>query len=123
MSLEVYKLLHFTGIFLTFAALGGQFLFVMRGGTREDRSARRIVAISHGIGLTLLLVGGFGMHAKLGYQGFPIWFAGKVGIWAVLGALMMVAWRMPNMARPLWFLLPVLGFVAAWLGIYKPLVG
>ena len=120
MPLEIYKLLHFTGIFLVFAALGGQLLFVWRGGTRADAGARRTVAITHGVGLALLLLGGFGMHAKLGYTGFPLWFGLKVGIWATLGALMMLPWRYPQLAKPLWIVLPLLGALATYCGIWKP---
>lgn len=122
MSLAFYKLMHFSGIFLVFAALGGQLLFVMRGGTREDASARRTVAITHGLGMAVLLVGGFGMNAKLGLETFPLWFIAKVALWVILGAWIMVPWRMPATTRALWVVLPILGIAAAWLGIYKPWV-
>lgn len=123
MAIEIYKLLHFVGILLVFNALGGQILFVWRGGTRADAAARRAVAITHGVGLLLLLLGGFGMHARLGYTGFPLWFGVKVGVWATLGAMMMVPWRYPHLARPLWVIVPLLGVVATALGIWKPTLG
>jgi hypothetical protein len=123
MAINVYKLLHFVGILLVFTALGGQILFVWRGGTRDDAGARRTVAITHGVGLLLLLLGGFGMHARLGYTGFPFWFGAKVGVWAALGATMMVPWRYPHLARRLWIVVPLLGAVATALGVWKPTLG
>lgn len=120
MSLAFYKLLHFSGIFLTFTALGGQILYVATGGDREDKAVRRSVAMLHGVGVIALLVGGFGMNAKLGLEGFPFWFVAKVALWAILASLLMVPWRMPQTARWLWWGLPVLGILGAAAGIYKP---
>lgn len=120
MPYEVYKLLHFFGIFLVFGALGGQLFFVINGGAKDTAVGRGLLAATHGLGLLAVLVGGFGMHAKLHIDGFPGWFLGKLAVWLVLGGLIAVGWRAPKLAKPLFLGLPVLGLIAAWLAVYKP---
>lgn len=120
MSYEFYKLLHFLGLFLAFTALGGQMFYVINGGTKDAAQSRGLIAAGHGLGLVLVLVAGFGMQAKLGIEGMPGWFLAKIGIWVALGAWLALPWRAPHLAKPLWFVLPLLGAVAAWLAIFKP---
>jgi hypothetical protein len=53
--------------------------------------------ITHGLGLLLVLVAGFGMLAKLGIHGVPTWAALKLIIWVALGAFAALAYK-ENMA-------------------------
>jgi hypothetical protein len=118
-----YRLIHFVGILLLFLALGGLSLHAANGGTRTSNRARALVAATHGLGLFIILLGGFGMLARLGIMhgaGFPGWIWTKLGIWLLLGVLMMVPYRKPEWGRVLWFVIPVLGGVAAYMAIYKP---
>ncbi len=50
-------MLHFAGIFLTFLSLGGTLLHALNGGDRESNPSRRWIAMGHGIGLLLVLIG------------------------------------------------------------------
>lgn len=119
----VYRIVHFFGIFLLFVSLGGLAFFAANGGTRETNASRKLVAALHGVAAFLVLLGGFGLLARLGVmhgEGFPGWVWAKLGIWALLGAAIMIPYRTPALARPLWMSLPVLGGMAAYLAIYKP---
>ena len=123
-SYGVYRLIHFLGVFLLLTALGGA---AMRGmlsaGAAETegnrKSIRRLVAASHGIAMLLILVGGFGMLARLDV-GFPGWIVGKLVVWMALGAMLGLTARLAGRARMLWFAIPVLAFIAAWIAYTKP---
>ena len=128
-SYGVYRLIHFFGIFLLITSLGGAVMRAMMGtvattalatdGGAADRRMRRLLAMSHGGALLLILLGGFGMLARLDV-GFPGWIVGKLAVWLALGAMLTLANRMFRSARMLWFAIPVLAFVAAWLAYTKP---
>lgn len=119
MPVNVYLIAHVVGIAMVFMALGGAALHALNGGTREDNGSRGILAAFHGAGLAILLVSGFGMLAKLNLD-FSGWVGGKLVIWLLLGAALSMLLRRPDKARILWWALPVLGGLAAWLGITKP---
>jgi hypothetical protein len=70
----------------------------------------------------LVLLGGFGMLARLGitHSGFPGWIWVKLAVWAVVAAALFLPRRNPALAKPLLFALPVLGGLAAYMAIYKP---
>jgi hypothetical protein len=86
-----------------------------------DKRMKRPAIIFHGLGLTLALVGGFGMAARLGMiSGLPGWVHGKIGLWVALGALPVLIKRMPQHRSLVWWGIPLVGFLAAYLGAYKP---
>lgn len=118
---EAYKIVHILGLVTIWAALGGATLHAMNGGTRENNPSRKIVAATHGIGLFLMLLGGFGMLARLGLvSGFPGWVIAKLVLWGLVGALLAVPLRAPALAKPLWFAMPVLAALGAGFALYKP---
>jgi len=118
--IPVYKNIHFIGIFMVLMALGGLLLHAINGGT-QAHAWRKPIAITHGVGMFLILLGGFGMLARLGiYWSWPGWVAGKVVIWVILGGLIAVIFRKPTLAKPLWWLTLALAALAAYLGINKP---
>jgi uncharacterized membrane protein SirB2 len=119
-----YKLIHIIGILLVFLSLGGLTLHAANDGTRASNRARKLVAATHGIGLFVVLLGGFGLLARIGVMhgaGFPGWIWVKLVIWVLLGALFALPYRKPGFARPLWVAIPVLGAIAVYMAIYKPL--
>ena len=128
-SYGVYRLIHFFGIFLRLTSLGGAVMRGMMGtvsttalstdGGASDRRMRRLVALSHGIAMLLILTGGFGMLARLDI-GMPGWVFGKLAVWLALGAMLALARRMVGAARALWLAVPVLALIAAWLAYTKP---
>jgi uncharacterized membrane protein SirB2 len=120
MSLEVYKIIHILGILMAFTALGGTFVYVANGGLKADNKVRKAVAISHGVGLLLILISGFGMLAKLGFTGIPpFWALVKFGIWLFIGAALFLAYKKPAMATKLWALCVALGCLASIFALYK----
>ncbi|EPG65945.1 hypothetical protein ACE5IS_11645 [Leptospira wolffii] len=119
-SYQIYKLIHILGILFLFSAYGGLALHVLGGGTKEN-SPRKWIAMAHGLGMTLILIGGFGMLARIGLlTSLPGWAITKVVLWLVFGAAMTVFYKKPSLAKVLWFGLPILGTFAAYLAMYKP---
>ncbi len=122
-SYTVYKVVHLLGIFLLMAALGGLAIHAANGGVRRESLTRRLVSGSHGIALFLILLGGFGMLARLAAPGgfaLPGWIWAKVAIWVLLGAVAVVPYRRPQFARWVFVLVPTLGLVAAIVALTKP---
>lgn len=121
MSLVVYKMMHLLGLVLLFQSLGASLFAYLAGLGISDSPHRKMLMSMHGLGLVLLLFGGFGMAAKLGIMGmFPGWIWMKLGIWLVLGASVFYVRKKPETARLWWYLVLVLGALAAYLGLNKP---
>ena len=123
MSYEVYKLIHFAGIILLFTALGGAALHVMNGGTKGNNGSRKILAISHGVALGLIFLGGMGLMKwkEISHTGpYPVWLYPKLIIWLVLGGITALIWRKPALGNLYWLLIPLLGAVAAFFATVKP---
>lgn len=117
-----YKVVHLLGVVMLFTALGGTVLHALNGGSRESNAGRALVGALHGISLLLILIGGFGMLARLGLiNGWPGWVHAKLAIWVLLPLLGWLGARKPQYSRITMVLMPVVGGVAAWLAIYKPL--
>lgn len=118
MSYQAYKVLHLLGVMMIFLGLGGQLLRAQAGEAAAG-VGKAVTGALHGVGLILALVGGFGLIANLGV-GFPGWVWAKVAIWVFLGGVTVLIKRAAGLRAALWFLLPALGVLAAWLAIYKP---
>jgi hypothetical protein len=118
---EVYKNIHLLGVFMVLVALGGAMLYGMVSEGKE-LGWRKVVSITHGLGLLLVIVAGFGMLARLGISWpWPGWVWGKVAIWVLLGALIAPARRSAGAAKGLWWIVILLAAVAAYLAIHKPM--
>lgn len=123
-SRNFYEILHIVGIALMFVAIGGVAVHAANGGKKGESATRKLVSIGHGIGALLVLVGGFGMLARMGMQhgaGFPAWLWVKIAIWLVLSAVVLIPYRKPALARPFFVLLPLLAGVAVYMAVYKPI--
>ena len=117
MPYETYKLLHVVGLLLLFLGMGGQLL---GAGSVRGHAPKR-TAILHGVGLLAMLVGGFGMMARLGVQWpWPGWLITKLGVWLTIGALPVGVRRQLIPHSLAWLVAAVLGGLAAWLAISKP---
>jgi hypothetical protein len=120
MTIEFYKTLHLIGIFTVILSLGGMCLHVASGGTREY-AGRKLAAITHGVGLLIAFVAGFGLLAKLGYmQAIPGWAIVKIVIWLILGGIPALIYRQRRLAKAFWFSILAFAAFAACLAIYKP---
>ena len=119
LSYEVYKVMHYIGLFMTFFALGALFLRALTGQPLPKKG----IMILHGLGLFLVLTGGFGLLARLNMvHGFPKWVLIKLVIWLSLGVLVPLFLRKTQFSKHLWALTLFLGFVAAYLAVFKPVV-
>ncbi len=115
------KLIHLLGIFLLFTALGGSCALAMVGDTVSGSRVRRLTGILHGVALLLILMGGFGMLAKLAFAGgWPLWVWLKIVIWLLFGGATVAIHRAGKKAGVLLVLMPLLGGIAAFLALYKP---
>lgn len=117
----VYKAVHYLGIFVLVAALGAA-LGRRLGADLPDPLARRF-AVIHGTALFLVLLGGFGMLARLGVDHgaiFPGWVWAKLGVWSVLGGVLFVAARRPAASPGLLAAAPLLAALAGYLAFSKP---
>ena len=120
-----YKVVHYAGVFLLLAGLSALLARAAvlhgRGDAAVDPWGRRLIAV-HGLALFLILLGGFGMLARLDVTeglALPSWIWAKLGIWVALGALA-VARRRAGLATPALFVVPVLAVLAGWIALYKP---
>jgi len=118
MSFQVYTLLHIIGIVLVFMALGALAFHGANGGTKETNNVRGLIMASHGVGVLLILVAGFGMLAKLQSMsaGLPGWLHPKLLVWVLIGAAPAVLVRKPEWGKAMWFVVLVLAAVAAYFG-------
>lgn len=122
-SLIDYKIIHVFAVVLTLLSLGALAFFVMNGGNPKTSPHRKLIAISHGIGLVVLIVTGFGMLFRLGVdhgQPWPFWVWLKIGLWLFAGALIALIQRVPRLALLFWLLLPLAGAFGAWVALSKP---
>lgn len=113
---EFYKIVHIVGLAILTYAFGA---FAV--GASDHAKSRKVSASVHGTGLLLMLIGGFGMWARLGMgHEFPAWLIGKILIWLVFGALMVPFKRKPALRGKLSVVVFALVAVALYLVIYKP---
>lgn len=122
-SRELYEVLHILGIALVFMALGGVAIHAANGGSRSTSNTRGLVMGLHGLGSLLILLGGFGMLARIGFQhgaGFPGWLWGKIAMWLVVTLVIVLPYRKPSLARPVFIFTPLAAAFAVYLALYKP---
>ena len=112
-KLEIYRLIHFAGIFTLLFSFGSLFI-----GKNYNKGA----AMAHGVGLILILVSGFGMQATLG-TGFPIWLILKIGIWVIFGGFIMLAKKSIISGFVAWILILLLALSAVYLAQTHPKFG
>jgi hypothetical protein len=121
MSYQAFKLIHILGVLFVFVSLGALMLASREGVERG--TGRKLAGMTHGIALLVVLVAGFGTLARLGITNpgaWPMWVWIKATIWLVLGGIIVLVRRAPQLSTLLWWLLPLLGGIAAWAAIYKP---
>ena len=107
MDYHTYKLIHLIGLCILFFSLGSLF-------TKYNKGA----VMGHGIGLLILFVAGFGMQAKGGIDGFPLWLIAKIVIWLAFGAAIVLAKRNVITGKVAWISMIALGSLAAYLGVF-----
>lgn len=112
--------MHLVGVFLVLMPLAAVQFHVLLGGDRGHRF-KRPIAVIHGIGMLLSLVGGFGLLAKLQLTAMiPGWAWLKLVLWLILGAMIGMTYRLKARAWTGWWLIFGLAALSAALGIFKP---
>src|SRR5688572_20001610 len=115
MPYNVYKLIHFLGIFTVMVVLAVACTHVLRGGTRADNPQRKLLGSAHGIAMFLILLGGFGMLARIGvmHTSLPGWVYAKLVIWTLVAAAPALLYRGPRLAKATILAAPALAVLAA----------
>ena len=122
MSYDFYKTLHLLGLISLFMGLGGSILVfsALPQGMRLKLSARLLIGSSHGLGLLLILLGGFGMLAKKNIVAFPYppWIWIKIVLWLLLALLLTFIKRGRQLVFLWWFAVIAIGFFAIYAVLY-----
>ena len=120
MSFEFYKLIHMIGLFLLVSGLIG-ILTITWNGQALVGKVKTFSFMTHGLGLLFLLLGGFGMLAKMGIMSaMPAWVYGKIIIWLFFGASVTLLKRKGHIGWPMYAVLFLVFVAAAYLGVFKP---
>ena len=122
MPYVVYKLIHFLGVFTLLTTFASSSVHVIRGGTRADHPYRRLLAPVNGLAVFFILLGGFGMLARIGvsHGTLPLWIWLKLSIWALLLGALWLVFRGARIARALLVAVPLFAVLAAAIALYKP---
>jgi hypothetical protein len=122
MPYAVYKMIHFLGIFMLLMTLASSCIQMLAGGMPASRSDRRRLGAVHGVAAFLVLLGGFGMLARLGIaqDGLPVWIYLKLTIWLILGAALALVYRGARVARIVLVAAPLFAVLAAAIALHKP---
>ncbi len=115
MSYAFFMILHLFGVFMVLVSLGG--LIVL--GVVEDSQRRKLAAMTNGIGLVVVFIGGFGLMGLL-QLGWPGWILVKIVIWLLFAVMMVLARRLPQLGKVLWWGSLLLAGFAAYLANLKP---
>ena len=111
MDPNFYQVLHIVGISMVFLGYGA--LLARSMLVPENVSVRKLGSITSGIGLLVIFVAGFGLISKLGHSFTDTWVMVKFVIWLVLGGLIVIINRKPQLAMLVWCLLIALAATAA----------
>ena len=118
-SFTTYKIIHLLGVFLILMSLGALCFHFINGGHGKP-AQKKFLAMGHGIGLLLAILGGFGMLAKQGItHSMPGWVFAKLAIWLVLGGMLALIPRRPQLAGTFWWLTVALGGLGGWIALTK----
>jgi len=117
-SYDAYKVIHILGIMFLFISLGAYLMLSMN----QSEIGKKLAAFTHGLALLIIIAAGFGLLVRLGYTGtdWPLWIWIKLFVWIIMAGILVLIKRSPGSARVLWFLIPVLGAIAAYMAVYKP---
>lgn len=125
-SYPIYKLVHYLGIFGIVALLAASSADPLASNpSAEAKGRRRRILAAHGVLGFVILLGGFGMLARLGItQGLslPGWIWLKLVIWGMLGVVPFIARRAGSGTRRMLLIaVPLLATAAGIIALTKPL--
>lgn len=122
MSYLTYRLIHLGAVFGILSALSAASILKLKSSDDSIRSYPKALAVVHGVAAFFILLGGFGMLARIGTPegGLPGWILAKLGIWLSLAVAMWVQSRSRSGAKAVLLLAPVLALLAAAIAFTKP---
>lgn len=117
-SFAVYKLIHLIGLFSLFFAAGVLYRqFREEGGPGSLKSA----GYFGGVGMFLILLGGFGMLARLEiHGGFPGWIYAKLALWTIAALMLGAVLRQKLGGGAVSHAFFIVGAAAGFLALWKP---
>ena len=120
MSLQFYEVLHVVALSVVLLSLGGASFATYSAGGKPGEF-KKYFGMTHGIGVLVMLIAGFGMIAKLGISWpFPTWILVKIVIWFALGGWIAIIYKVAVKRPILAALSPlVLVLVAVIAATYK----
>ena len=117
MKILIYKYLHLSGVLLVFLSYG---LLIARTMFAADNTpVRKLGGMLSGIGLFLILLGGFGLFSTVYSNALTWWILAKLIIWLALGGMLVLINKARSSMALFWLVL-VLGLVASALGVFGP---
>ncbi|HSG30913.1 MAG TPA: hypothetical protein VLB82_05140 [Thermodesulfobacteriota bacterium] len=119
-SYETYKVLHVAAVFFLLFSLS-TYLIVINSNIEKFK---KLAGIMHGISMFIVLLGGFGLLARLGIihgMDWPPWVWGKLVIWVIMGGMTFFIKKLQPQAAILWFTVPILAIIAVYFAVYKPM--
>ena len=120
MSYEFYKLMHLVGIVLLFSGLVSM-LTLKVAGIPVEGSVKKFSFITHGLGLLLILVGGFGLLARLQLMAdMPKWVYVKLLVWLFMGGAISLVKRKGHLGWSLYIVLLCVFAIAGYVALSKP---
>jgi uncharacterized membrane protein SirB2 len=121
-SYEFYSLFHISSVLLVAMSLMVTALHIADGGTKQNLKSRKFLSILHGVALVFVLVAGFGMMARRGFQfSSSHWIHIKLLCWLLLGVYPLFLYKkwIPKKFA-VYGLLAIL-FVAVYCAVFKVL--
>ncbi len=117
MSYSSYHFMHISSILILFMCLASMATVRL---INPQEAWPKWMGITHGLSLLVILVGGFGMLARLGITGgLPPWIYIKLVIWLILGGIIAFIKKMPEKAQGLWIIIAILGMISVYAVSYK----
>ena len=115
----IFKIVHLTGIFFIFSALGGHMLRAAIGN-KEDNPLPKFIGRFHVVGIVLVLLAGIGLVTQFREIDAFGWIIGKFFILLMLAVWPMYLYGAKEKLPWLGGVGVLLGFVAAVFALYKP---
>jgi uncharacterized membrane protein SirB2 len=110
--IQVYSLMHVASALLLVAATFSAF-------AAPAPARKRNLLILAGVLSLLMLTGGFGLMARMGYE-FAPWLYIKIACWLILSGMAGLAFRRPHLVGRLTIITASVILLAVWSVYYKP---
>ncbi len=120
LSYSVYKVMHLVSLLALLMSLGGLMLGRINHSDKNFKG-KRWAMIFHGVSLFFVLLGGFGLLARLNiHTPWPGWIWVKLGLWLLLGGVTVLILRKPEWSRALWVTILLIAGYGVYVAHYKP---